>query len=93
MRTPQSRPCARRCECGDPPAADARLPDCATIAVEAQQGTLRYLLIRPVGRTHLRVAKPVAAMAFVVVTVLVVAVTAYAVGVLLLGDQTVTVTP
>ena len=62
------------------------------IAGEAQQGTLRYLLIRPVGRTHLLVAKLVAVMAFVVVTVLVVAITAYVAGLLLLGDQTVTVT-
>ncbi len=62
------------------------------IAGEAQQGTLRYLLIRPVGRTHLLIAKLVAVMAFVVVTVLVVAITAYVVGILLLGDQTVTVT-
>ena len=62
------------------------------IAGEAQQGTLRYLLVRPVGRTRLLVAKLVAVMAFVVVTVLVVAVVAYVVGVALLGDQTVTVT-
>ena len=62
------------------------------IAGEAQQGTLRYLLIRPVGRTRLLFAKLVTVMVFVVVTVLVVAVTAYVVGLLLLGDQTVTVT-
>ncbi len=62
------------------------------IAGEAQLGTLRYLLIRPVGRTRLLVAKLVTVMAFVVVTVLVVAVTAYVVGLLLLGDQTVTIT-
>ena len=30
------------------------------IAGEAQQGTLRYLLVRPVGRTRLLVAKLVA---------------------------------
>ena len=34
-----------------------------TIAGEAQQGTLRYVLIRPVGRTRLLVAKLVAVMA------------------------------
>ncbi|MCW2737278.1 ABC transporter permease [Nocardioides sp.] len=62
------------------------------IAGEAQQGTLRYLLIRPVGRTRLLLAKLVSVMAFVVVTVLVVAVTAYVVGVTLLGNDTVTVT-
>ena len=35
------------------------------IAGELQQGTLRYLLIRPVGRTRLLVAKLVATMVFV----------------------------
>ena len=63
-----------------------------TIAGEAQQGTLRYVLIRPVGRTRLLVAKLVAVMGFVLVTLLVVAVTAYVLGVVLLGDQTTTVT-
>jgi ABC-2 type transport system permease protein len=62
------------------------------IAGEAQQGTLRYVLIRPVGRTRLLVAKLVAVMAFVVVTVVVVAVTAYGLGLLLLGNETVTAT-
>jgi ABC-2 type transport system permease protein len=62
------------------------------IAGEAQQGTLRYLLVRPVGRTRLLVAKLVAVMAFVVLTVLVVAVTAYLLGVGLLGNETVTAT-
>jgi ABC-2 type transport system permease protein len=56
------------------------------IAGEAQQGTLRYLLVRPAGRTRLLVAKLVAVMAFVVLTVLVVAATAYVVGTLLLGN-------
>lgn len=60
------------------------------IAGEAQAGTLRYMLVRPVGRTRLLVAKLVAVMAFVVVTVLVVAVTAYVVGTVLLGQQDVT---
>ncbi|MFC4786632.1 ABC transporter permease [Nocardioides sp. MAHUQ-72] len=55
------------------------------IAGEAQAGTLRYLLVRPVGRTRLLVAKLVSVMAFVVLTVLVVAVTAYVVGTTLLG--------
>lgn len=63
-----------------------------SIAGEAQQGTLRYMLVRPVGRTRLLVAKLVAVMAFVVLTVLVVAVTAYVLGLLLLGDQSVTAT-
>ena len=55
------------------------------IAGEAQAGTLRYVLARPVGRTRLLVAKLTSVMAFVVLTVLVVAVTAYVVGLLLLG--------
>jgi ABC-2 type transport system permease protein len=58
-----------------------------TIAGEAQQGTLRYLLIRPVGRTRLLVAKLVTVMAFVLLTLLVVAATAYVLGILLLGHQ------
>lgn len=58
------------------------------IAGESQQGTLRYLLVRPVGRTRLLVAKLVSVMAFVVLTVLVVAATAYVVGTLLLGNDT-----
>lgn len=58
-----------------------------SIAGEAQGGTLRYLLIRPVGRTRLLVAKLVAIMGFVVLAVLLVAITAYVVGSLLLGHQ------
>jgi len=57
------------------------------VAGEAQAGTLRYLLLRPVGRTHLLVAKLVSVVAFVVLTVLVVAATGYVTGALLLGDQ------
>lgn len=60
------------------------------VAGEAQQGTLRYLLVRPVGRLRLLVAKLVVVMAFVLLTILVVAVTAYLLGVLLLGDGQVT---
>ncbi|HEX4473414.1 MAG TPA: ABC transporter permease [Nocardioides sp.] len=55
------------------------------IAGEAQQGTLRYVLIRPVGRTRLLIAKLVAVMAFVLLALLVVAATAYVLGTLLLG--------
>ncbi|WP_139983830.1 ABC transporter permease [Nocardioides litoris] len=62
------------------------------VAGEAQQGTLRYLLVRPVGRVRLLVAKLVASMVFVVLAVLVVAATAYVLGVLLLGDESITVT-
>lgn len=57
------------------------------IAGEAQAGTLRYVLIRPVGRTRLLVAKLVSVMTFVMLTVVVVAVTAYIAGTLLLGNQ------
>jgi len=58
-----------------------------SIAGEAQGGTLRYLLVRPVGRSQLLVAKLVGVIAFVVLAVLVVAGTAYITGSLLLGDQ------
>lgn len=57
------------------------------VAGEAQIGTLRYLLIRPVSRTRLLVAKLVSAMAFVLLTVVVVAATAYVAGRLLLGHD------
>lgn len=58
-----------------------------SVAGEAQAGTLRYLLIRPVGRTRLLVAKLVSVMAFVLLTVLVVAATALVTGLLLLGHE------
>ena len=58
------------------------------IAGEAAAGTLRYMVIRPVGRTTLLVAKLVSVIAFVLLAVLVVAATAYVMGTLLLGDQT-----
>ena len=57
------------------------------IAGEAQGGTLRYILIRPVGRTRLLVAKLVSVVAFVLLAVLIVALTAYVVGSLLLGND------
>ena len=57
------------------------------IAGEAQAGTLRYLLTRPVGRTKLLVAKLVSVVAFVVLAVLVVAGTAYISGTSLLGSS------
>jgi ABC-2 type transport system permease protein len=56
------------------------------VAGEAQTGTLRYLLVRPVGRTRLIVAKLVMILAFVLLAVAVVAAVGYVVGVLLLGD-------
>lgn len=56
------------------------------IAGEAQTGTLRYLLARPVGRTHLLLAKLVTVVAFVLLAVLVVAGVTAVEGRLLLGD-------
>jgi ABC-2 type transport system permease protein len=58
-----------------------------SIAGEAQAGTLRYLLARPVGRTRLLVAKLVAVLAFVLVTVLIVALVGYVVGTTLFQAQ------
>jgi ABC-2 type transport system permease protein len=58
-----------------------------SIAGEAQAGTLRYLLARPAGRTRLLVAKLVAVLAFVLVTVLVVAGVGYLLGTTLFDAQ------
>jgi ABC-2 type transport system permease protein len=55
------------------------------VAGEAASGTLRYLLIRPVGRTRLLVAKLLALTAFVLLAVVAVTVTSYLIGVFLLG--------
>jgi ABC-2 type transport system permease protein len=55
------------------------------IAGESQTGTLRYLLARPVGRTHLLLAKLATVVAFVILAVLVVAAVAYLDGRLLLA--------
>ena len=60
------------------------------IAGETQTGTLRYLLVRPVGRTHLLVAKLVTVVAFVLLAVLVVSVVSYVEGRLLLGEPATT---
>ena len=57
------------------------------IAGESQTGTLRYLLVRPVGRTHLLLAKLTTVVAFVVLAVLVVAAVSYVEGRLLLGQS------
>jgi ABC-2 type transport system permease protein len=57
------------------------------IAGEIQTGTLRYLLTRPVGRTHLLVAKLMTVVAFVLIAVLVVAAVSYVEGRLLLGQS------
>ena len=58
-----------------------------SIAGEAATGTLRYLLVRPVGRTRLLVAKLISVIVYVLLVVLAVTVTAYATGVLLLGPS------
>jgi ABC-2 type transport system permease protein len=58
-----------------------------SIAGEAQAGTLRYLLVRPVGRTRLLVAKLTAAVVFVLMAIVIVTVTAYVVGTHLFGNQ------
>ncbi len=50
------------------------------VAGEAQAGTLRYLLVRPVGRTRLLVAKLVSVIAYTLLAVVVVAGVAYVVG-------------
>jgi ABC-2 type transport system permease protein len=58
-----------------------------SIAGEAATGTLRYLLVRPVGRTRLLVAKLTSVIVYVLMVVIAVSVTAYATGVLLLGPS------
>jgi ABC-2 type transport system permease protein len=58
-----------------------------SIAGEAAGGTLRYLLVRPVGRTRLLVAKLISVIVYVLVVVLAVTFTAYATGVFLLGPS------
>lgn len=57
-----------------------------SVAGEAQAGTLRYLLVRPVGRTRLLVAKLVAVLAFTLLAVSVVAAVSFFVGVALFGS-------
>lgn len=61
-----------------------------SVAGEAAGGTLRYLLVRPVGRTRLLAAKLTAVFVFVGIAVVVVAGTGFLVGRLLLGNQPVT---
>jgi len=58
-----------------------------SIAGEAAGGTLRYLLVRPVGRTRLLIAKLVAVMAYTLLAVVVVAAISYMVGVALFGQH------
>lgn len=61
-----------------------------SVAGEAQAGTLRYLLTRPVSRSRLLVAKLVAMVVFTVVAVVLVAGVGYVVGRLVIGGQPVT---
>ena len=56
------------------------------IAGEAQAGTLRYLLVRPVGRTKLLVAKLISVVAYTMLAVVIVAAVAYVVGIQLFGS-------
>ena len=58
-----------------------------SVAGEAEAGTLRYLLARPAGRTRLLVAKLLSVIAFVLVTVVVVAAVGYVAGQLLFDVQ------
>ena len=58
-----------------------------SVAGEASAGTLRYLLVRPVGRTRLLVAKLVTVTAFIALAVVTVAGVAYFVGTNLFGSQ------
>jgi ABC-2 type transport system permease protein len=60
------------------------------IAGEASAGTLRYLLVRPVGRTKLLVAKLIGVIVFIVLAVLLVAIVAYAAGWILFGIKPLT---
>jgi ABC-2 type transport system permease protein len=62
------------------------------IAGEATSGMLRYLLLRPVGRTRLLMAKLVSLVVYVVVAVVAVALSAYLVGVSLFASEPASVT-
>ncbi|MFI6522503.1 ABC transporter permease [Spirillospora sp. NPDC050679] len=57
-----------------------------SIAGEAGAGMLRYLLVRPVGRTRLLAAKLVTLVAYVLLAVVAVVATSYLAGTLMLGD-------
>jgi ABC-2 type transport system permease protein len=57
------------------------------VAGEASGGTLRYLLVRPVGRTRLLVAKLVALVVFVLFAIVAVLVTSYLTGITLFGSE------
>ncbi|HWD06858.1 MAG TPA: ABC transporter permease subunit [Amycolatopsis sp.] len=55
------------------------------VAGDAATGTLRYLLIRPVGRTRLLTAKLVSVAVYVTLAIVVVVLTSLAIGVVLFG--------
>ena len=55
------------------------------VAGEAAQGTLRYVLVRPVGRTRLLVAKLIAICVFIMVAIVLVVITSLVIGVALFG--------
>ncbi len=57
------------------------------VAGEASTGTLRYLLVRPVGRTRLLAAKLVSVVAYTLLAVVAVAVVGYVTGITLLGNS------
>jgi len=57
------------------------------VAGEAAGGTLRYLLVRPVGRTRLLVAKLVSLVVFVLFAIVTVLVTSYLTGITLFGSE------
>ncbi|HET6533392.1 MAG TPA: ABC transporter permease [Actinoplanes sp.] len=57
------------------------------VAGEASTGTLRYLLIRPVGRTRLLVAKLVALIAFVLFAIFAVLLTSLLTGLTMFGGE------
>jgi ABC-2 type transport system permease protein len=56
-----------------------------SVAGEAAAGTLRYLLIRPVGRTRLLIAKLISVTVFVLMSVVAVVGTSFVTGALLFG--------
>ena len=58
-----------------------------SVAGEANAGTLRYLLIRPAGRTRLLLAKLFTVVLFVMLAVVSVAASAYVVGTQLFGSE------
>ncbi|WP_433293781.1 ABC transporter permease [Actinoplanes sp. CA-030573] len=58
------------------------------VAGEASAGTLRYLLIRPVGRSRLLVAKLISLVTFVLFAIGAVLITSYVTGLLLFGAGT-----